>query len=119
MRVTRPSVRVAFVQLLRLFGNFVRVGVMRAMPPASSPRQKYPQNLTQSLRRRRLLPCAKSSKARAYSIGLSATASVEVGYMRPAPRDGCLNRNPVLGDYVRSERAMTRSLLKSPKGGPL
>jgi hypothetical protein len=26
-------------------------------------------------------------------------------------RDGCLNRNLVLGDYVRSERAMTRSLL--------
>ena len=59
------------------------------------------------------------SKARAYSISLSATASVEVGYTRSAPRDGCLNRNPVLGDYVRSERAMTRSLLKSPKGGPL
>src|SRR5262249_2954188 len=59
------------------------------------------------------------SKARAYSICMSATASVEVGYMRSAPRHGCLNRNPVLGDYVRSERAMTRSLLKSLKGGPL
>jgi len=36
--------------------------------------------------------------------------------MRSAPRDGCLNRNPVLGDYVRNERAMTRSPLKSPEG---
>src|SRR5262249_50279926 len=38
-----------------------------------------------------------------------------------APRDGCLNLQPDLRDYVRSERAMIRNSRFSnrPKGGPL
>ena len=78
------------------------------MPPALSQRQKSPRNLTQSLRRRRLLPCN-------YSGLMHRRKNVQMPEVRAIPSERCIISmtsilDPLAGNgdaiYTASKRAL-------------